>query len=136
MPEKRPPKRRRGGQPGNRNARKHGAYAASLDPEQVTDYWQARKTGASHQAALFRARLAQALLTDPRNNRVLRELADTLAEHINAESHLVGRDAQLIKTIMRSTVKDLQKKALDTVPFDKSRILILMNDFLDGLKKQ
>ncbi len=34
VPETVPLPRRRGGQPGNRNARKHGFYASALSPEQ------------------------------------------------------------------------------------------------------
>ena len=32
-------KRRRGGQKGNRNARKHGFYSASLSPDQTRQVW-------------------------------------------------------------------------------------------------
>ena len=55
MAEKRTPKRKRGGQTGNSNARRHGMYAAGLNAEQVSDYWKAREEGVEHVVAMFGA---------------------------------------------------------------------------------
>ena len=64
--------RKRGGQPGNRNARKHGFYAKYLTPEQVEALEEAEELNDfGPEAALLRVRLRD-MLNDP----------DTPPEHI------------------------------------------------------
>ncbi len=60
-----PPKRKRGGQPGNQNARKHGYYSKHFSPEQmkqleVIDYHK----GLDPEIKLLRVKI-NSLLTDP-----------------------------------------------------------------------
>ncbi len=58
-------RRRRGGQPGNQNARKHGIYAKSLTPEERALLQEARETfGLSEEVAVVRVLIAT-FLADP-----------------------------------------------------------------------
>jgi len=69
-------KRRRGGQPGNQNARKHGFYAANLTPEELAELWRAvNEKGTEPGLAVLHMKLLFVLRHDPRNPRLLRELA-------------------------------------------------------------
>jgi hypothetical protein len=54
-------KRKRGGQPGNQNARKHGYYAACLDPQSRLDLKQAASLeGIDEEVALLRSQIIKA----------------------------------------------------------------------------
>ena len=59
------PNRKRGGQPGNQNARKHGFYSKHLPPEQKQEFDEALRIMHPYQElALIRVRI-NALLADP-----------------------------------------------------------------------
>ena len=69
-------KRSRGGQPGNQNARKHGFYAGNLTQEELAELWRAsNERGTEPGLAMLHMKLLFVLRHDPRNPRLLRELA-------------------------------------------------------------
>ncbi|WP_076003727.1 hypothetical protein [Dehalogenimonas formicexedens] len=73
------PARKRGGQPGNRNARKHGLYARYLSPKQLEDYNEACGVrGVEAELDLFRCKLAEMLETEPWNLALLNRITNTI----------------------------------------------------------
>jgi len=69
-------KRRRGGQPGNQNARKHGFYASNLTREELAELWRrCNEQGTEPGLALLHMKLLFVLRHDPQDPRLLRELA-------------------------------------------------------------
>jgi hypothetical protein len=73
-------KRKRGGQPGNRNARKHGFYSVSLDPDETCRVLNIiNLEHVDPQIAVMRVKLGSVLKTCPQNRRVLLEACKTIA---------------------------------------------------------
>ncbi len=67
-PKSRLPKRKRGGQPGNHNARTHGFYAAVLTPEQEEEARRiTSEEGLDPELANMRVRLHAVILSNPDN---------------------------------------------------------------------
>jgi len=67
-------KRKRGGQKGNRNARKHGFYSGTLSPAETSQLWNITNLeGVDPEIALIRVRLQSCLEHHPGNRRVIRE---------------------------------------------------------------
>ena len=94
-------KKKRGGQPGNQNARKHGFYSAAMNLEETGEYWQAiRRDGADPQLAVFRIKLVSALRHDPSNRRVLREAFRILNAHYNARLDLTAQEAAFFRRFL------------------------------------
>jgi hypothetical protein len=82
--------RRRGGQPGNQNARKHGYYSNALTGSAKTNLNQASEViGLNDEIALLRARLKSILQTDPDNFHLISEAASTLARLMRT-NHKLG----------------------------------------------
>jgi hypothetical protein len=69
------PKRSRGGQPGNRNALKHGFYAASFPSAEVRDLENTTFTGLSEEIALLRVYIRRVI----ERSRGVEDLAQVLA---------------------------------------------------------
>ncbi|GEM_PF-3960046 len=67
-------KRRRGGQTGNQNARKHGFYSRTLAPAQASElFHMTNLESIDTEEAVFRLKLRSVLQHDPGNRRVIRE---------------------------------------------------------------
>jgi hypothetical protein len=74
-------KRKRGAQPGNRNARKHGFYSPTLSPEEISLVWNTvNLKGMDPVVAVIRIKLALALQRDPANHRLLEDAAKLLTK--------------------------------------------------------
>ena len=79
-------KRKRGAQPGNRNARKHGFYSPILSPEEISLVWNAvNLKGIDPAIAVIRVKLHQALQYDPANHRFFEDAAKLLTKRHSAE---------------------------------------------------
>ena len=72
-------KRKRGAQPGNRNARRHGFYAAGLTEMEVGRVWDAiANDGLAPELAVLRVKLDAALGRGPASTRLRRDAARLL----------------------------------------------------------
>jgi hypothetical protein len=72
--------RRRGGQPGNRNARKHGYYSSVLSGPDRANLRQASEvTGLNDEIDLPRAHLKSILQHDPDNTHLISEITSALS---------------------------------------------------------
>ena len=74
-------KRKRSGQNGNRNARKHGFYSDTLSPAETQELWNITNLeGVDPEIALIRVKLQSSLQDDPGNRRVIREASRLLVK--------------------------------------------------------
>ena len=74
-------RRKRGGQKGNRNARKHGFFSATLTPSEARQLWNAiNLEEVDPEVALIRVKLQSSLERDPGNHRVIREASRLLVK--------------------------------------------------------
>ncbi len=86
-----PNRRKRGGQKGNQNARKHGFYSPTLSPAQTDQLRNSiRVEGVDPRVALVRVKLLSSLQHNPTNRRVLTEASRLLAR---AYSDMYSLDA-------------------------------------------
>ena len=94
-------KRKRGGQKGNRNARKHGFYSATLSPAETRQLWDIMNLeGADPEIALIRVKLQSSLEHDPGNPRVIREASRLLVKHYCTGLLLDRTDRSYVKTVV------------------------------------
>ena len=96
-------KRKRGGQKGNRNARKHGFYSGALSPAETSQLWNiANLEGVDPEIALIRVKLQSSLQHDPGNRRVIREASRLLVRRYFAEYGLDPSDRKYLKAVVES----------------------------------
>jgi hypothetical protein len=96
-------KRKRGGQPGNQNARKHGFYSANLTPEEICELLNITNLkGTDREMAVLRIKLKSVLATNPGNRRVLMEAAKLVVKEAGAKYHLDREDRNRLKKVVRS----------------------------------
>jgi hypothetical protein len=80
-------KRKRGGQKGNRNARKHGFYSGTLSPAETSQLWNITNLeGVDPGIAFIRVKLQSSLQCDPGNRRVIREASRLLVRRYSRVS--------------------------------------------------
>jgi hypothetical protein len=113
MPEKRPPKRKRGGQPGNHNAHKHGLYAAGFTLEEMNLYFQALKDSRKDPAVdLIFKRVYAMLRRNLDKRRGLREALTALMRHYIAHEHPDHEETVKIREMYRTVLEVVQETEL------------------------
>jgi len=101
-----PGRRKRGGQKGNRNARKHGFYSTTLSPAETSQLWDiANLEGVDPEIALIRVKLQSSLQHDPGNRRVIREASRLIAKWYSADYGLDPTDRNYLKTVVESLLE-------------------------------
>jgi hypothetical protein len=99
-------KRRRGGQKGNRNARKHGFYSGTLSPAETSQLWNITNLeGVDPEIALIRVKLQSSLQYDPGNRRVVREASRLLVKWYSANYRLDPADRNYLKTVVENLLE-------------------------------
>lgn len=112
MSEKQP-KRRRGAQPGNHNARKHGLYAAGVTQAEMEQYFQAMKNPAQNAATdLIYRRVSAMLGRNPDNVRGLREALKLLMRHYIASEHPGYEEEGKIREVFRTILETVREVEL------------------------
>jgi hypothetical protein len=99
-------KRKRGGQNGNQNARKHGFYSATLSPEetcQVSDITTLE--GVDPRIAFIRVKLQSSLQYDPGNPRVITEASRLLAKWYSADYRLDPTDRNYLRAVIENLLE-------------------------------
>ena len=125
-------KRRRGGQPGNQNARKHGFYSRTLAPAQASELFHITNVESiDTEEAVFRLKLRSVLQYDPGNRRVLGEALKVLIKWLCARYEPGTADKQYLKKLARSILAHsdrfprnkelLQNESICPGPEDRSR---------------
>jgi len=98
--------RRRGGQKGNRNARKHGFYSATLSPAETSQLWNITNLeGVDPEIAFIRVKLQSSLQYDPGNRRVIREASRLLVKWYSANYRLDPTDRNYLKTVVENLLE-------------------------------
>jgi len=94
-------KRKRGGQKGNRNARKHGFYSGTLSPAETSQLWNITNLeGVDPEIAFIRVKLQSSLQYDPGNRRVISEASRLLVKLYSANYRLDPTDRSYLKTVV------------------------------------
>jgi hypothetical protein len=100
-------KRKRGGQPGNQNARKHGFYSDYFDPRQLRKFRKIiKQEGVSPQVAAIRIKLNSVLGSGTVNRRLLREARHLLVKYYVSEGNLSKEDRTEIRRFVRAIFKN------------------------------
>ena len=94
-------KRKRGGQTGNQNARKHGFYSLQLSPPELCEYLNLVNSGFDCEVAIRRIKLKSVLLRFPDNRRVVMEAAKLLAGSVSSSYQLDPADSIRLKKFIR-----------------------------------
>jgi len=99
-------KGKRGGQKGNRNARKHGFYSGTLSPAETRQLWNITNLeGVDPEIAFIRVKLQSSLQHDPGNRRVIREASRLLVESYSANYRLDPTDRNYLKTVVENLLE-------------------------------
>ena len=99
-------KRRRGGQPGNRNARKHGFYAVNMTPEEIGKFREATLNDNKDPAFYaLRVKVEASIVNAPGNYRILREGACLLARYCNGKLGCDKQESTVLKKAFRNVLK-------------------------------
>jgi hypothetical protein len=103
-------KRRRGGQPGNQNARKHGVYAVNLSPEDINELCTLINQGDVDPAlAVIRMKFAFIAQQASSNRRLLREVSGRLHKWMFSHYTCSRRE----RTIFRKFVREFRESILN-----------------------
>jgi len=105
-------KRKKGGQPGNQNGRRHGFYARIPDNKVSRYAAQARKIeGLDEEIALLRAKFRAILENDkeslPENAKIYLQAIDTLARVLKTRNNLLKTDKQDLKEGLTNIIRDI-----------------------------
>ena len=99
-------KRSRGGQPGNRNACKHGFYSTNMTPEEIEKFREATKNDNKDPAlTALRLKVEASIGNAPGNYRVLREGACLLARYCNSKLGCDQQESTILKKAFRNVLK-------------------------------
>jgi len=99
-------KRKRGGQKGNRNARKHGFYSGTLSPAETSQLWNITNLeGVDPEIAFIRVKLQSSLRYDPGNRRVISEASRLLVKWYSANYRLDSADRNYLKTVVENLLE-------------------------------
>jgi hypothetical protein len=99
-------RRKRGGQKGNRNARRHGFYSATLSPAETRQLWNITNLeGVDPEIAFVRVKLQSSLQHDPGNLRVIREASRLLVKWYSANYRLDPADRNYLKAVVENLLE-------------------------------
>jgi len=99
-------KRKRGGQKGNRNARKHGFYSATLSPAETSQMWNITNLeSVDPEIAFIRVKLQSSLQYDPGNRRVIREASRLIVKWYSESYGLDATERGYLKTVVDSLLE-------------------------------
>ena len=108
-------KRKRGGQPGNQNARTHGFYSKELDETEKVEYLLAVKVvGLDSEIALLRVKIQSLITHDSENIRLINQAANTLAHLLSAKHNITNNDEESLQAAFRNVYNNI------AVPFGLS----------------
>ena len=104
--------RRRGGQPGNLNALRHGFYSRALAAAGRETYQEAHEVAAddlAEEIALLRARIHRLLEAEPDNLELLSRALGELGRLCATQYRLRGSDADRLAEAMRTVMDDIKE---------------------------
>ena len=100
--------RKRGGQPDNQNARKHGFYSRVLDEAEQLDFELATGVnGIDDEIALLRVKIKSILEKDPENIRLIMQATNTLAELVKTSYNMSKEQGKGLKEAIGNVLRDV-----------------------------
>lgn len=112
-------KRKRGGQPGNQNARKHGFYSNKMNPDEVCRFWNiVNLEGVAPEVVAFRLKLHSVLKSDPGNRRTIMEAVKMITRYYEVKFQMTKSDANAVRRAVKSSVEQYVAQSLP--PSDES----------------
>jgi hypothetical protein len=100
-------KRKSGGQPGNRNARKHGFYSQVLSPEEKRELSVAGGVdGLDQEIAILRIKFRSLLAHDGSNHHLINQAAATLGKLYAIKYNLCNTDSDKLKEALNSVLEE------------------------------
>ncbi len=95
--------RRRGGQPGNQNARKHGFYSRSLTQSEACDYHRfINDNHFDREIGLLKVKLKSLMENSPHNRRAISQLVNSLVDLSAVKYDLFGTEMYQVKKSIRN----------------------------------
>jgi hypothetical protein len=99
-------KRKRGGQTGNGNARKHGFYSAALSPAETSQLWNiVNLEGVDPEVALIRVKLQSSLQHDPANRRLIKEASRLIVKWYSENYGLDSTTGSYLKSVVQDLLE-------------------------------
>ena len=100
--------KKRGGQKGNQNARKHGFYSKVLDETERLNYEKAiHIEGIDEEIALLRVKIMSLLERDPENVKLIVQATNTLVRLIRTRYNISKEDKKGLKEAISTVLKDV-----------------------------
>jgi hypothetical protein len=101
-------KRKKGGQKGNQNARKHGFYSKVLDEAGRLDFELAAGVeGIDDEIALLRVKIKSILEKDPENIKLIMQATNTLAGLVKTSYKMTKEERKGLKEAIVNVLKDV-----------------------------
>ena len=100
--------RKRGGQRGNQNARKHGFYSRVLDEAEQFDFELAAGVeGIDDEIALLRVKIKSLLEHEPENIKLIMQATNTLAGLVKTRYNITKEQKKGLKEAIGNVLKDV-----------------------------
>ena len=100
--------RKRGGQPDNQNARKHGFYSRVLDEAEQFDFELATGVeGIDDEIALLRVKIKSLLEHDPENIKLIMQATNTLAGLVKTSYNMTKEQRKGLKEAIGNVLRDI-----------------------------
>ena len=104
-------KRKRGGQPGNRNACKHGFYSTNMSLQEISEFYKMINLGGyDREKAILRIKINSALYSDRRNPRVFADASRLLVKWCRSKYHLIPEENPELKKLIRYALEEADKQ--------------------------
>jgi uncharacterized protein YoxC len=117
--------RKRGAQPGNRNARTHGFYSKKLDEREKREHLLAVQVqGLDSEIALLRVKLQSLIAHDPENIKLITQATNSLTRLLTAKH-----------TISQNDIETKQAKIQQACNNVMASWGLNLEDFVKGLRK-
>jgi hypothetical protein len=117
-------KRKRGGQPGNRNAVRHGFYSAYLNPREIRELLKVLdREGIDREVAVMRIKLKHALRLAPGNRRLLLEASRLMAKRYALTYEVVGSEKTMLKKAFRLIFERIGENLQNEVKLNRKNSL-------------
>ena len=109
--------RKRGGQPGNQNARKHGFYSHTLSPSEVCELIAVtNQESVDRETAVLRIKMKSVLRSAPGNKRVIKEALKVMARLAIAKANLDYAAAAEFKKLVRDFFRGQRRSFCNNSP--------------------
>ncbi|MFC1875519.1 hypothetical protein ACFLY3_05185 [Chloroflexota bacterium] len=100
--------RKRGGQPDNQNARKHGFYSRVLDEAEQLDFELATDVeGIDDEIALLRTKIKSVLRHSPERIDIIMQATNTLARLVRTKYNISKEDKRSLKEAIANVLRDV-----------------------------